>query len=93
MNNNELINQSKTLPLGTVVSIKYNYEKLMVVGYQAIPKDSNDKVYDYIGCYYPNGISNTDKLIVFDHNQITKIYSLGYIENNENEFNDDIKKY
>ena len=48
MTNDGLINENKTLPLGTVVSIKYNYEKLMIVGYEAIPQNSNNKVFDYV---------------------------------------------
>lgn len=49
----------------------------MITGFCCVG-ENNDKTYDYCGCLYPVGFISSDKSLLFDHNQISKIYCLGY---------------
>lgn len=72
------MNNSKYLPIGSVVLLKGAKKRIMVVGFAATSKETKDKVFDYIGCLYPEGIIDSSKNLLFDHDQIEKIFSLGY---------------
>lgn len=66
------------LPLGTVVSIKGIDHRVMVLGYARFKEGDTSHVYDYVGCYYPEGFVGTDKTMIFDHSMIESLYYLGY---------------
>ena len=53
--------KDKYLPIGSVVILKGAKRKLMITGYIQIDLKKLDKVYDYSGCLFPEGIINTDK--------------------------------
>ena len=86
---------SKYLPIGSVVLLKGAKKRLMITGFCAQP-NGNDKVYDYSGCLYPQGIISTDTVAVFNHEDIETIYNVGYIDIEEIEFkkklNEEINK-
>ena len=71
----------KYLPLGTVVLLKNAKKKIMIIGYAVRKKGQNNKIYDYLGCLYPEGAISNDVNLVFNHELIDKIYYMGY--NNE----------
>lgn len=73
----------KYLPIGSVVILKNGKKKLMINGFACKDLDTGDKIYDYSGCVYPEGVLSFDKAIVFDHDQIEKIFYLGYIDEDE----------
>ena len=53
----------------------------MIVGY--CPVDSKESIiYDYTACLYPEGIINSNQLLLFYHDQIETIYFVGF-ENDE----------
>ncbi|MBR6690244.1 MAG: DUF4176 domain-containing protein [Bacilli bacterium] len=70
----------KYLPVGTVVLLKNAKKRIMVTGFAATVPGSNGKIYDYIACLYPEGVISSDKNLLFDHDQIDKIYYMGYID-------------
>lgn len=74
MNNN----LGKFLPIGTVVLLKNSKKRLMITGFCVYDMIKKDKVYDYSGCAFPEGIVNSKKMALFDHSQISKVYFLGY---------------
>lgn len=76
----------KYLPIGSVVMLKFGHKKLMINGYACKDLNSGDKIFDYSGCVYPEGVLSFDKAIVFDHEQIEKIFFVGYIDNDEKNF-------
>lgn len=79
---------NKYLPIGTIILLKNGKKKVMITGFCA--SDKNQFIqYDYVGCLYPEGMISSDKILMFNHNQIDKIYHLGYRDNEEIEF----KKY
>ena len=80
------MNTSKYLPIGTVVLLKNATKKVMITGFAVTGKETGDKMYDYSGCLYPEGIVRSDQNLLFDHNQIYQIYYFGYISDEEKEF-------
>ena len=44
------------------------------------------------GCLFPEGIMKTDEILLFDHNQIAKIYHFGLSDEEEKKFKQDLEK-
>ena len=76
----------KYLPIGTVVMLREGKHRLMITGFCASEFEVQKKVYDYIGCFYPEGLITLDRCILFNHNDIDKIYYLGLSDNEEKQF-------
>ena len=78
----------KFLPIGTVVLLKGGKKELMITGYCVIPGneaydskgkvDISDKVFDYCGYFYPEGMLSTNQLFAFNHEQIERVCFIGY---------------
>lgn len=85
-------NKEKYLPIGSVVLLKGAKKKLMITGYVQIDLKNLDKIYDYTGCLYPEGIINTEKNLVFNHEQIETILFVGYENEEQKEFNQKLKE-
>ena len=66
------------LPIGSVVLLKNSTKKLMIMGFAQVSASAPKKVYDYVGCVFPEGFLGPDKTYLFDSNQIEKIYAVGY---------------
>lgn len=69
------------LPLGTVVSLTGVEHRIMIVGYARYKEGDTSHIYDYVGCYYPEGFIGADKTLIFDHSMIESLYYIGF--NNE----------
>lgn len=69
------------LPLGTVVSLAGIDHRIMVVGYARYKEGDTSHIYDYVGCYYPEGFVGADKTVIFDHSMVESLYYIGF--NNE----------
>lgn len=76
----------KYLPIGTVVLLKSAKKRLMITGFCAISEEKKDKMFDYSGVLYPEGVVSSEQTILFDHDQIDKIFSIGYIDEEEKYF-------
>ncbi len=81
----------KYLPLGSVVLIKNAQKRVMITGYTVIDVEKKDKVYDYCACVYPDGVISTEQTILFDHDDIDKIYCLGFSDAEQKEFASNLK--
>ena len=81
--NNEI---KEFLPLGSVVLLKGATKKIMITGFASVSPDTGDKVYDYSGCFFPEGFIDYDEVFVFDHEQIEKICFTGFQDEEEKEF-------
>ena len=82
----------KYLPLGSVVILKNAKKRLMITGFCVIPNDDKSKIFDYSGCLYPEGIISTDQTALFNHNQIERIYAIGYSDEEEKKFKQQLKE-
>lgn len=65
------------LPIGSVVLLEGGKRRLMVYGRKLKSKDDNQE-YDYMGCLYPEGATNGEDVILFNHNQIQMVYFVGF---------------
>lgn len=84
--NNDTNKNGKFLPIGTVVLLKGGKKRLMVCGFCAFDESNKNKVYDYTGCLFPEGIISSKQLALFDHSQIERIYYLGLSDQEEKGF-------
>ena len=89
--------KEKFLPIGSVVSLNDGNKKIMITGFCSVSDDDTTKMYDYSGCFYPEGYLNSDKVCLFNHSQIKEVFYLGYESDEETEFkkvlDDILKKY
>ena len=80
--------EAKFLPIGSVVLLKGAKKKLMIMGYAQIDLEKNDKIYDYCGCLFPEGMISSDKIFVFNHNDIEQVEFKGYMNEEQKSFNE-----
>ena len=76
----------KFLPIGTVVMLKGGSKRVMIAGFCAMPEEAEDKMYDYSGCIYPEGVLSSNQVCLFNHEQIEKVFCKGLIDEEEIEF-------
>lgn len=87
------MSSEKYLPIGSVVLLKNAKKRLMITGFYIKAKtDNNDMIYDYSGCLYPEGVLSSEENCVFNHDQIDKIYFLGYSDDEEKKFKEELIK-
>ena len=91
MENNE--KYEKYLPIETVVMLKGGSKRVMITGFCAVAAENEEKVYDYSGCLYPEGFLNPEQTCLFDHDQLDKIYFLGYKDEEEEKFKEQLNKF
>ena len=66
------------LPIGSVVLLKNAKKRIMITGYYMTELDSEgSKTYDYSGCLFPEGIIDTKKTALFNHDQIDSVFFIG----------------
>lgn len=78
--------KEKFLPIGTVCRLKDATKYLMIIGFCVTKEEDQNKVYDYIGCMYPQGMIAQDVSFLFDHSQIEEILYEGFVSDIEKEF-------
>ena len=76
----------KYLPLGSVVLMKEAKKKVMITGYAVKSPESGEKLWDYIGCLWPEGMISSDKNLLFDHANIYQVFALGYTDEEQKKF-------
>ena len=74
------------LPEGSVVLLKDSSKKLMIMGFCQTKPGVPGKIYDYCGCLYPEGYLAPDRIYLFDHDQIDRVYFVGYIDEEQYSF-------
>ena len=79
--------KDQMLPLGSIIKLKDNDNFLMIVGLKML---SDGIKYDYVGCVHPYGFLGPENLIMFNHDQIEAVVSLGYYDEESEEYYDDI---
>lgn len=73
----------KYLPIGTVAMLEKGKKRVMITGFCGVTKENKEKVWDYVGCMYPEGFLDSEHTCLFDHSQIDKIYYLGLSDDEE----------
>ena len=77
----------KFLPIGSVGLLKEGKKKIMICGRLQVSADTN-RIYDYCGCLYPEGILKHDELILFQHDSIERVYFIGFQDQEGLEFDE-----
>ncbi len=70
--------QDKYLPIGTVVTLKNQIRKIMIIGYYSPKYEGKIVIYDYVGCSYPEGLLSKDYIISFNHEDIINLDFVGF---------------
>ena len=78
--------KEKYLPIGTVVLLKGGRKRAMITGFCSVAQENQDKIYDYSGCVYPEGYLSSNQVCLFDHDQIEKIFFVGFEDEEEKHF-------
>lgn len=84
--------KEKYLPIGTVVMLKNASKRIMITGFCIIPDEDKTKMYDYLGCLYPEGMIDPKQNLMFNHEQIEKIYHMGLEDDEEKSFKKNMKE-
>ena len=74
--------EKRLLPIGSVVLLNGGTKKAMITGYCPVAEDAPDKMYDYRGCPFPEGIMISEGNALFNHEEISEVVHTGY-ENDE----------
>ena len=80
------MNNEKYLPIGTVLMLKGGKKRIMITGFCTYADKEKGKLYDYAGVLYPEGFIASNQTLLFNHDQIEKIYHMGLIDEEEKEF-------
>ena len=75
----------KYLPIGSVVLLKNGTKRVMIYGRKQIHIETG-KEWDYLACLYPEVNINEEFMYLFNHDQIDKVYYLGYRDDEEVKF-------
>lgn len=65
------------LPIGSVVLVGNSKKKVMIVGL-CQKGGTEGKLWDYAGVVFPEGYLDPNKMFLFNNDQISQIYALGY---------------
>ncbi len=84
--------KEKYLPIGSVVLLKNAEKRVMVTGFCCLSLKDENKIYDYCGCLYPEGVMNASEMLLFNHDDISDISSLGYCDKEGEEFLTNFRK-
>ena len=66
------------LPIGSVVLVGDSKKKVMIVGCCQKGGAGVARLWDYTGVLFPEGYLDSNKMFLFNNEQITQIYALGY---------------
>ncbi len=78
--------KKEILPLGSVVLLNGGTKKVMIIGYCMKTPEKPNKMYDYCGCIFPEGVLRSDVTCVFDHEQIKEVCFCGFKNDEANNF-------
>ncbi len=78
--------ENKILPIGSVVLIGNSKKKVMIVGVCQKGGHNPNAIWDYTGVIYPEGYLDSEKMFLFNNDQISHVYALGYQDDEQIEF-------
>lgn len=78
------------LPIGSVVLLKEAKKRIMICGW--MQKQADGTMYDYSGCLFPEGIINSDELLLFNDEEIEHLFFVGMQDQEQMEFAKRVKE-
>lgn len=73
------------LPIGSVVLLQGGNKPIMIYGRKQISHNTQ-KIFDYLGCLYPEGYISEDYHILFNHSDIEQVLFRGFENEDEKRF-------
>jgi hypothetical protein len=83
--------ENTLLPVGSVVLLNGGKKRLVIYGLLQMSNESKE-VYDYIGCYYPEGYISQEHSFLFNASDISEISYIGFIDSEYQVFDERLKK-
>ena len=77
-NNHQQQAIQKYMPIGSVVKLKGVNESYMIIGFKSVDSLGENK--DYMACVYPIGLGENNPYYCFNHDDIERIYHIGYFD-------------
>lgn len=82
------------LSIGSVVSLKNHEHKVMVTGLMQVEVHEDKKImWDYCGCFYPIGMQDSKRFIMFNEEHIERIFAIGYQDEEQLAFMNKVNSY
>lgn len=72
----------KYLPVGSVVLLKGGKKRVIIIGRDR-RDEAGEKSWDYLACLYPEGFLGEEYAYLFDHEQIERIFFIGFQDGEE----------
>lgn len=66
------------LPIGSVVLLKNGTKRVMIIGVCQMETGEEKKLWDYVGCAYPEGFIGGNRNFLFNEDQVERLYAIGY---------------
>ena len=81
------------LPNGSVVVLKDSNRKIMIhARWQGLEGETENRIFDYGACLYPEGTLDANETILFDHENIEYVLFVGYRDIDEFKYLEYIKE-
>lgn len=80
------------LPIGSVVLLHNLDRRIMIYGRFQAEKETG-KEFDYAGCFYPQGVEDTSKVLLFNQEDIKTLFFVGFQDIEEFMYREEIAKY
>ncbi|MCR4584549.1 MAG: DUF4176 domain-containing protein [Lachnospiraceae bacterium] len=77
------------LPCGSIVKLSEGDHYVMICG-RVVLADGNDHIFDYAGCFYPEGMSGSDNTLFFDRAAIESILFIGFQDKQELDYREEV---
>ena len=82
---------NQLLSIGSVVLLKGEGKKLMLIGYFGV--DSRGTSVDYMGVPYPEGYISSDTIVGFNQNEVIQVLHEGYKDVEQERFFTELNAY
>jgi hypothetical protein len=80
----------KYLPLGSIVLLEGGEKRIMIYGRRQ-KAESDGVIWDYVACLYPEGNVSDEYTYLFNHEQIERVFFIGFQEDEEFQFNETLR--
>ncbi len=80
------------LPIGTIIKLKEADKRVMITGIKQIITETKEE-FDYAGVPYPEGIIGFENQIFFQHDDIERIFFMGFIDIERQNFINEVSKF
>ncbi|SFK95157.1 hypothetical protein SAMN05216390_10622 [Lachnospiraceae bacterium KH1T2] len=77
------------LPIGSIVRLKEGTKKLMITG-RIICRAGSDEIFDYVGCTYPEGLTDAKNMLFFNRDAIEEKFFIGFQDKEEIDFREQV---